>query len=272
MQQTDVAIIGGGVIGCLTAYRLRKKGMRVMVFDQGKIGGQASSAATGLLAPFKLFAKPHDPYLILQRASLAMFPSLVEELEASTGMTVGYHQTGSLRLAPLQQEKKLEQWIAQWNDLGVSMDLIQRDHLHAFEPSLAPEYSLAVSIPSEPQVTARLFMLACEKGAQQSGAILLPGTRVVDIEEQGGQGVMVKTSQGETITCQYLVLAAGAWSGLLSSQLHYDLPVSPIHGQSLLLRQPAIPVGHIIFGKVKRLWWDQPMKIEVSPQRLRQME
>jgi len=68
-QETDVAIIGGGIIGCSIAYFLRKRGVQVMVFEKGAIGGQASGAAAGLLAPLGPLAGP-GPFADLLLAGL----------------------------------------------------------------------------------------------------------------------------------------------------------------------------------------------------------
>ncbi len=59
-QTTDVLVIGGGIIGCSLAYYLRKRGVDVVVLDQGEVGKQASGAASGLLAPIKPFTKKDD--------------------------------------------------------------------------------------------------------------------------------------------------------------------------------------------------------------------
>src|SRR5579864_5548678 len=96
---TDVLVLGGGVIGCSVAYQLAQRGVDVVVLELGEIGAQASSAATGLLAPFKLLGKLDDPYLALQRASLALFPTIARDLEELTGVAVDYQQTGCIRVA-----------------------------------------------------------------------------------------------------------------------------------------------------------------------------
>ncbi len=59
-QTTDVVILGGGVIGCSIAYQLCKRGVDVIVLEQGEIGSQASNDASGLLAPLKPFVKQDD--------------------------------------------------------------------------------------------------------------------------------------------------------------------------------------------------------------------
>ena len=98
MQPTvDVAIVGGGVIGCAIAYYLSKSGVDVAVFDRGEIGAEASSAATGLLAPLGPLSGP-GPFADLLLSSFAFFPTLVPELEEASGMHLEYEQTGALRI------------------------------------------------------------------------------------------------------------------------------------------------------------------------------
>ena len=98
MQPTvDVAIVGGGVIGCAIAYYLSKSGVDVAVFDRGEIGAEASSAATGLLAPLGPLSGP-GPFADLLLSSFALFPALVPELEEASGIHLEYEQTGALRI------------------------------------------------------------------------------------------------------------------------------------------------------------------------------
>src|SRR2546423_5723569 len=97
----DVLIVGGGIIGCSIAYFLRKQGVEVIVLEKGKIGDQASSAAAGLLAPIRPLAQ-RDAFKALQLTGLARFSSSVPELEAASGINVGYEVTGTLRLLPAE--------------------------------------------------------------------------------------------------------------------------------------------------------------------------
>lgn len=248
-QSADVVIIGGGVIGCAVAYELGKRGMSVIVVEQSEIGMQASSAATGMLAPFKPLGKLDDPYLAFQRASLALFPSLVAELEELTGISVEYHETGCIRLGHPKQLARLERWAAAWRDAGISMQVLQGDDLARIEPTLAEGYQVAVSIPCEPQVRAVAYMRAVAQAAERSGAVLISGSQVVGVERDGSRVIAVRTSQEEIITCGSLVVAAGAWSGIVGDLLGLHIPVTPAGGQSIELCQPLRPVAHIIFGE-----------------------
>ncbi|MCK9907144.1 FAD-dependent oxidoreductase, partial [Frankia sp. Cpl3] len=81
----DCLIIGGGIIGLSLAYELSKRGKAVTIIEQGEWGGQASSAAAGMLAPLKEFSKP-GLMLDLGIASLECYPQWAEELEEATGV------------------------------------------------------------------------------------------------------------------------------------------------------------------------------------------
>src|SRR5260370_26580702 len=105
----EVLIVGGGIIGCSIAYFLRKQGVEVIVLEKGHIGAQASSAAAGLLAPIRPLSQ-RDPFKALQLAGLTRFSSLVPELEAVSGINVGYEQTGTLRLLPGEKVVPVYTW------------------------------------------------------------------------------------------------------------------------------------------------------------------
>lgn len=247
---TDVVVLGGGVIGCSLAYQLARRGAKVVVLEAGEIGAQASSAATGLLAPFKLLAKADDAYLALQRASLALFPLLARELEELTDLSVDYQQTGSIRLASMSQSARLQEWAAAWCSRGVTMTVLQGEELAQHVPALAESYQIAVSIPSEPQVQAVSYMQAIVRAAELSGARLVAGCQIVGVDRDSSRVVAVRTADGDRFACEYLVLATGAWSGQVGNTLlELQLPVAPAGGQSLELRQPRQPLRHILFGE-----------------------
>ena len=118
---TDVIIIGGGVIGCSIAYHLRKVGVEVMIFEQGEIGAQASSAAAGLLAPLGSLYGP-GPFADLLLASWSMFPTLMAELEDVSGIRMEYARTGALRVVRnTKSSANLRKRMQEWQPLGLQM-------------------------------------------------------------------------------------------------------------------------------------------------------
>lgn len=246
---TGVVIVGGGVIGCAIAYHLSKAGMPVVVVDQGEIGAEASSAAAGLLAPLGSIAGP-GPFAELLLASFAMFPALVPELEEASGVRAEYERTGSLRVVrDAKHIPNLRKRVEAWKPLGLRMDWLAGDELRKREPLLSPEISAGIYAPEESQVRAARVAPAFAQAAARQGATLYSHCRVTGVTSEHNRITKVSTEQGETIACDQLVVAAGAWSAQWSEWLHCSLPVSPQRGQILALRQPERPLRHIVFGE-----------------------
>ena len=246
---TDVLIIGGGITGCAIAYYLRQSNVDVTVLDQGEIGAQASRAAAGLLAPLGSLSGP-GPFADLLLASWAIFPKLVPELEGISGLTTLYHQTGALRIVRNPKNiANLRKRMLAWEPLGLTMHWLSGSEARQREPLLASDVSAAIYAPQEGQIKAPLLTSAFARAAAQLGAKLHSHRRVLSIQHSGNKVISVCTAQGETIACNHLVLANGAWANSLGQLLQIELPVAPQRGQILSLQQPSTPLQHIIFGE-----------------------
>ena len=92
---TDVAIIGGGVIGCALAYFLRKAGIDALVIERAEVAAESSSAAAALLSPLGALTGP-GAFTDLLMASRVLILDLMPELEALSGMSMEYRRCGSL--------------------------------------------------------------------------------------------------------------------------------------------------------------------------------
>src|SRR4051812_37321000 len=97
-RATDVAVIGGGIMGCAVALRLCQRGLGVTVIERGIPGAEASSAAAGILGP-QMEAEGPGPLLELGLKSRALYPALAAELRDATGIDVGFDQSGVLAAA-----------------------------------------------------------------------------------------------------------------------------------------------------------------------------
>ena len=245
---TDIIIIGGGVIGCAIAYNLRKSGTDVTVVERGEIGGQASSAAAGLLAPLGPISAP-GPFANLLLSSFAMFPALVPELEEASGMRLNYEQTGALRTVRNPKRiQNLQKRFEAWQPLGLKMYWLSGDEARQREPLLSPDISAAIYAPEESQIKAPQLVRAFSQAASNSGASIHSHTEIIDLQRNHTKVTAVQTASGELITCNYLIVATGAWTACYSKWLDMTLPVSPLRGQILSYQQPATPLQHIIFG------------------------
>lgn len=246
----DVLIVGGGIIGCSIAYFLRKQGAEVIVLEKGNIGAQASSAAAGLLAPIRPLCQ-RDPFKALQLAGLARFPSFVPELEAMSGITVGYEQTGTLRLLPTEKLDAVQVWAELWQRAGYQIEVLTPEEVYEREPNLSPGLLGAVTIAEEAQVVPVQLVQAYAQAALNLGAHLYDHTEVVALQrsETGSRITGIWTDHGDLLTCHQLIIAAGAWSAQCGTWLGLTFPVRPVRGELIALQQPSLPVRHIIFDE-----------------------
>lgn len=253
-RATDVVIIGGGVIGCAIAYYLSKAHVSVTVVERGEIGGQASGAAAGLLAPLGPLSGP-GPLADFLLAGFALFPELVESLEAETGLKLEYRRTGALRIVrnhPKRVARLKKRWES-WQGLGLEMHWLSGEEARQLEPQLSPEVCAAVYAPAEGQIRAPQFVQALAQVSRQQGAIIRTQTEVVGVESMGTSVTGVRTGEGDVLRCRSLVLAAGSWAARCGEWLRVVLPVRPLRGQLISLQQPVIPLQHIVFGEAAYL-------------------
>jgi len=246
---TDVLIVGGGIVGFSLAYALRKRGVEVVVLDQGGGGMQASRAASGLLAPLKPFAKLEDPFTQFLLFCLTSFPQLVQELEEFTGIAVEYEPTGTMRMRPRKELARLTAWSAAWQQAGFPVEVLTDDDIRRYEPAAAIGTAVAVYRPDEPQVNAVQLLQAWMRAAITAGAAFSPHQTVTAVDHLSRRIQGVRTAEGRAIACQHFVLATGAWAALGGQWLGVTLPVHPVRGQSLLLPQPNPSIRHILFGQ-----------------------
>lgn len=252
-RNTDILIVGGGIIGCAIAYFLSKHGRDVMLLEQSGIGTEASSAAAGLLAPLGPLSGP-GPFADLLLASFDLFPTLVPELEAMTGLDLGYKQCGALRtIRNPKRISHLQKRMLAWQPLGLHMQWLTGDEARQREPGLAPDICAAIYAPAEAQIRAPQLVQAFAKAAQIQGAELYERQHVTGIEQSGHMLKGINTAQGDFIACNHVVVTTGAWAAFCGAWLQLSLPVSPLRGQIMLLPQPTIPLRHIIFGEAAYL-------------------
>jgi glycine oxidase len=241
----DVAIVGAGVVGCAIAYHLARAGARVAVYDRGPIGGGASGAAAGLLAPTG-FITQDNPFARLAIASLEAFPALAEELWTHSGVNIRFDRCGALRLAGgLREAGRLRRRMTTWAALGMDAEWLGATALRALEPRLghaAGAYG-GVYVPMEAQAAPARVVAAFARAARRFGAQFHLGTAVerlitaarsAEAPERLANGL--RLADGRTVAAGQFVLALGAWSALSRGLLGYALPVSPVGGQLLALR------------------------------------
>jgi len=241
-----VVIIGGGVIGGLTAWMLKRRGAVPVVLERGHLGSEASWAGAGILCPINPWLYP-DAFTHLIDASLAMYPDLQKELEGISGMSIERLQNGLL--VPFFDEDKA-------NHRQAALDWSKRFNWQV------EELDVAAALESEPALSANLrgALLWPQVGQLRNPRLLQAIRRVLETElievcEQAsatglclhdGRVSGVRLADDSEIRADAVLLAAGSWSGKLAGQMGFSLPVQPVKGQILLLKSEPGRVNYII--------------------------
>lgn len=227
----DVAVLGGGVIGLAVAWRVRTRGLSVVLLDRGPLGAGASRVAAGMLAPVAEADPQERALLTLGLRSARLWPAFAAELLDVTGRDVGLQTTGTLVVARDRDEAEaLEGEVALRERLGLRVERLLPSAARRLEPALAPGLRGAFSAPDDHVVDPRALVAALEGAARQAGAQLCPGVGVLEVLPATG----VRTAQG-LVSAEHVVVAGGAWSGRGLPGVP-AVPVRPVKGQTLRLR------------------------------------
>jgi glycine oxidase len=237
--QADVAIVGGGIIGLATAWKLARQGLRVTVLDPDPAHA-ATRAAAGMLAPVSEIEHGESDQLRLATESLARYPAFVAELEAATGHDVGLRGEGTLILATDAGDRELLAELHQFQTaLGLTAALLTSRECRDLEPVLSPEIRCGLLVSSDHSVDNRRLAAALLRGIETAG-VTLTRERVAAVTTTGGAATGVELASGNGVEARYVVAAAGPWTAELGGIPESDTAqVRPVKGQILRLRQTA---------------------------------
>ncbi|WP_371636635.1 glycine oxidase ThiO [Streptomyces zaomyceticus] len=236
---SDVLVIGGGIIGLVTAWRAARRGLRTAVVDPDP-GGGAARVAAGMLAAVTELHYGEETLLGLNLASAARYPAFVAELEESTGHDVGYRACGTLAVAlDADDRSHLRELHALQTRCGLTSEWLSGRECRRLEPMLAPGVRGGLRVDGDHQVDPRrlaaALLLACRRAGVVFHRSLAQSLTVVRDRARGAV-----LADGEELTADQVVLAAGSLSGRLAGVPDEVLPpVRPVKGQVLRLRVPA---------------------------------
>jgi glycine/D-amino acid oxidase-like deaminating enzyme len=242
-NSVDVVIVGGGVIGSVTAYVLSKAGMRVLVIERQDVGsGTSSSAAAAAL----LQTKTSTEKLTLANQSLKLLDNLHEQLEGR----FEFAHTGSLLAACNDDEMQLiREMNANLSAMGLDVELLDGRQARQVMPVLGDNILGGSYSPKDAQINPLELVVACAQAAREHGAIFSTFTELQGIEILGDKIVAVQTSAGRVLT-KTVINAAGVWAPRVAQMVGVNLPVSPLKGELLVTeRMPPQMQGTLIAAK-----------------------
>jgi glycine oxidase len=244
-RHADVAIIGAGVIGCAIAYALaRATPLRIVVFERGTPGCEASNAAAGVLAVASGQAR-QGVLLDLRRRSAEMFPALVRDLEEQTDIDLGYREAGLISLAFSETEAvALQDLVQHRNGQGLRCQLLTPAEARELEPALSPRLSAAALFPDDHSINNERLVAALVMAARNRG-----------VSFRIRHPVRSVSAEGNTVTLQFpsgsfeaglVIVTAGAWSGEVLAPLDIKVPLRPARGEMTAIRPCGWTLRHTV--------------------------
>lgn len=241
-----VAIAGGGIIGMSIAWRLAQRDFGVAVFEKARIGGEASWAGAGMLAPGGEVADA-SPLASLCLESRSSYAAFVRELEQASRERIDYQECGALDLAYSDEElQMLEERAARQHEIGIASKAVSAAEIKTFWPHVRTERLTGGRFyEGDAIVDPRDVVRALAGASRGLGVEVIENCPVYSAAIDRAR-VTVKTQRG-TERCDALVIAAGAWSSSIPVSGTATLPpVEPVRGHLIGYRQPDQTCSTII--------------------------
>lgn len=226
MENYDVVVVGGGLVGLSTAYRAQKAGARVIVLDRGPVAYEASSRATGYLS---LRAETPAESPLAQMAE-RIWPTLDAEL----GYPTEWKQKGRLWAALNDTElKDLKTAFEAFSKTDIPFEFIDPQACRELIPILSPDVRAGIYTPRSGHANPQRVSQAFAWAFQDLGGVIREHAPVHAVLTGGGKVTGVKTAH-DTIGGSRIVLAAAAYNAKLLAPLGIHFPVAPVRMEALV--------------------------------------
>jgi sarcosine dehydrogenase len=227
-SHAQIVVIGGGIIGCSTAYHLAKDHKAdVVLLEMGGLTSGSTWHAAGLVGQLRSSAS-------ITRV-LKYSVDLYKGLEAETGLATGWKMTGCLRLATNEDRwTEFKRTATTAKSFGMDMHLISPDEVKAMWPLMETSDLIGASwLPTDGQASPSDITQSLARGARMYGAKLIENVRVTGFDMKDGVITAVKTDQGD-IRCEKVVNCAGQWARQVGAMAGINVPLQPVKHQYII--------------------------------------
>ncbi|MGB9442747.1 MAG: FAD-dependent oxidoreductase, partial [Desulfobacterales bacterium] len=224
-DSAQVVIIGGGIVGCSTAYHLTKMGWKdVVLIDKGELTSGSTWHAAGLVGQLR---SERNITRMLQYSV-----SLYDKLEEETGLNTGWKMSGCLHLAStLERMYELKKGATTARSFGLEMNIISPREAYDLCPIISLDGIIgAAYMPTDGQADPAGITQALAQGARNRGAKIYRNTLVTGFDFGQNRVSAVKTQAGD-IQCEIVVNCTGMWGFQVGEMLGVNTPVVPFQHQ-----------------------------------------
>ncbi len=231
----EIIIIGGGVIGCASAWELLRDvpGRDILVVERGEIGREASWAGGGILSPLL----PWDYSEAVTRLTLAAmraYPDWVDSLKSMGGVDPEYRRTGMLVFPPCDPAEA-RTWAAAH---GMAVEAAGSVQGGTPQPALW--------LPDVAQVRNPRLMQTLATALRRKGVRIREHVQMLGVLRNGDRVEGISTSQG-VFRARHVIVASGAWTADVLKACGPALDIRPVRGQMLLFKLPPRLLPHILY-------------------------
>ncbi|GLS17170.1 FAD-dependent oxidoreductase [Labrys miyagiensis] len=227
-SSVKILIIGGGIVGCSTAYHLAKMGLSdVLVLERGKLTSGSTWHAAGLVGQLRTNAN------ITQLLGYSV--ALYDRLEQETGLATGWKRNGGLRLACNRERwTEVKRQATTATSFGLEMQLLTPKEAQDLWPLMQVDDVVgAAFLPTDGQASPSDISQSLARGARNGGVTFKEGVTVTGIEVEGGVARAVLTDQGR-IEAGKIVICAGQWSREIGAMAGVNIPLVSMQHQYLI--------------------------------------
>ncbi len=245
-ETADIAIVGGGVMGCAIAYNLAREGLKPVVVEKSDIGGEASGANGGGVRQSARNLKE----MPLAMESVRLYGQLAEEL----GMEVEYVRKGNLRLCTTEDEiKTMAASVESQRTTGLDLEMLGQKQVREIIPFISEDVIGASWCPTDGHVNPFLVTYGFMKKAKELGAIFYTREEVKEINLRKSRVSGVTTAK-RRIRTDTVVNAAGVAGRKVANMVGLDLPLKPVFSEALITEATA-PLFQQMIGSAKGLFY-----------------
>lgn len=237
-----VIIIGAGILGATTAYKLAKSGIQVVLVDRND-DGQATKAAAGIICPW-LAQRRNKAWYKLAKGGAKIYPQLIAELEQDGETNTGYQRVGALGLhtdeTKLQKTKqRVLKRREEAPEIG-DITLLDTKTTNDLFPLLNGNYQ-SIHVSGAARIDGHALCQALLRGAMKYGATMINGEAELAYKGNDIIGVLI---DGRRIEADKVIAVSGAWLNELLKPLGVDFGVYPQKAQIIHLSMPDLPTNH----------------------------